>query len=97
MKQLVSLLYLLNTKYDMINALFAKGSTNQTELQRSQFINFIIPFTEIEEQEMIVNYLDQQSRKIDDIVSNINQQIGKLQTLRKSLINEVVTGERSIV
>lgn len=81
----------------MINALFAKGSTNQTELQRSQFINFIIPFTEIEEQEMIVNYLDQQSRKIDDIVSNINQQIGKLQTLRKSLINEVVTGERSIV
>ncbi len=91
------LYYLLNTKYDMINALFAKGSTNQTELQRSQFINFIIPFTEIEEQEMIVNYLDQQSRKIDDIVSNINQQIGKLQTLRKSLINEVVTGERSIV
>lgn len=49
------------------------------------------------EQQEIADYLDQQSRKIDDIVSNINQQIGKLQALRKSLINEVVTGERSIV
>ena len=49
------------------------------------------------EQQEIADHLDQQSPKIDTIVSNINTQVQKLQTLRKSLINEVVTGERSIV
>ena len=57
----------------------------------------LFPVPPLSEQQEIADYLDQQSRKIDDIVSNINLQIGKLQTLRKSLINEVITGERSIV
>lgn len=51
----------------------------------------------LSEQQEIANYLDSESVKIDKIVSNIDVQITKLQTLRKSLINEVVTGERSIV
>ena len=79
------------------HSLLAKGSTNQTELQKNKLLDFEIPYiTDLEQQE-IADYLDLQSEKINAIVSNINTQIQKLQTLRKSLINEIVTGERSIV
>lgn len=91
------LYYFLSINYNMINALLAKGSTNQTELQRNKIINLDFPYADINEQQQIANYLDLQTNKIDNIVSIINNQIGKLQLLRKSLISEVVTGERSIV
>lgn len=59
--------------------------------------NFICSVPPISEQRQIADYLEQQTNKIDTIVSTINKQITKLQTLRKSLINEVVTGERAIL
>lgn len=51
---------------------------------------------QLSEQQTIACYLDAQSEKIDRIVANINRQLGKLTKLKKSLINECVTGERII-
>jgi type I restriction enzyme S subunit len=45
------------------------------------------------EQTAIANYLDEKTQKIDSIVSNIKTQIGTLKELRKTLINDVVTGK----
>ena len=72
-------------------------STALPSMTQRDLNHHLFPVPPLSEQQEIADYLDQQSRKIDDIVSNINLQIGKLQTLRKSLINEVITGERSIV
>lgn len=47
----------------------------------------------IEEQRAISNYLDEKTQKIDAIVSNIGKQIDTLKELRKTLINDVVTGK----
>lgn len=45
------------------------------------------------EQQTIANYLDEKTAHIDCIVTTINRQIDKLKELRKTLINDVVTGK----
>jgi type I restriction enzyme S subunit len=46
-----------------------------------------------EEQQAIAAYLDEKTADIDRIISIINSQIDKLKELRKTLINDVVTGK----
>lgn len=48
---------------------------------------------EIAEQKAIADYLDTKTAQIDRIVETINTQIEKLKELRKTLINDVVTGK----
>lgn len=57
-----------------------------------------IPFVTppIEEQREIVAYLDDKCGKIDAIIKKIESKIERLKALRRSLINEVVTGQRAI-
>jgi type I restriction enzyme S subunit len=50
-------------------------------------------FPEIEEQQAIAEYLDEKTAKIDQIVEAINEQVTLLKELRKTLINDVVTGK----
>lgn len=50
-----------------------------------------------EEQTAIADYLDEKTQKIDAIVSNIGKQIDTLKELRKTLINDVVTGKIKVV
>jgi len=50
-----------------------------------------------EEQTAIANYLDEKTQKIDAIVSNIGKQIETLKELRKTLINDVVTGKIKVI
>ncbi len=57
--------------------------------------NIITP--PLQEQQQIANYLDEQTQKIDKIVSNLQSQIERLGELRQSLINEVVTGKVCVV
>ena len=46
-----------------------------------------------EEQIAIAAYLDEKTQKIDAIVTNIGKQIETLKELRKTLINDVITGK----
>ena len=45
------------------------------------------------EQTAIAAYLDLESTKINGIIDNLTAQIGLLHELRKTLINEAVTGK----
>lgn len=47
----------------------------------------------LEEQQAIASYLDTKTNTIDKIVTNIQAQISTLKALRKTLINDVVTGK----
>lgn len=50
----------------------------------------------LEEQQEIAAYLDEKCAKIDAIIEKINSQIERLKELKRSLINEVVTGRRAV-
>ncbi len=54
-------------------------------------LDIIIP--SIEEQEEIVKYLDNKIELIDNIVQSTNNTIEQLETMKNSLISEVVTGK----
>lgn len=56
----------------------------------------MIPVPPLAEQQEIAAYLDEKCTKIDAIVANIDQQIERTKQLQRSLINEVITGQRSI-
>tara|TARA_B110000908_G_scaffold39928_1_gene48444 strand:+ start:2853 stop:4175 length:1323 start_codon:yes stop_codon:yes gene_type:complete len=51
----------------------------------------------LEEQTAIANYLDEKTSKIDAVVRNIESQTNTLKELRKTLINDVVTGKIKVV
>lgn len=58
----------------------------------SQFIT--VP--PLAEQRAIAEYLDKKCGEIDAVVENLDKQIDAYKRLKKSLINEVVTGKRAV-
>jgi type I restriction enzyme, S subunit len=70
----------------------AKGIT-RVGLGQSAIADSLTPVPPLLEQQAIANYLDEKTAHIDSIVATINNQIDKLKELRKTLINDVVTGK----
>lgn len=62
-------------------------------LNPTLFKNFKCPSPPIKEQQQIADFLDAKTTTIDNIVNNIETQITTLKELRKTLINEVVSGK----
>jgi type I restriction enzyme, S subunit len=56
-----------------------------------------VPVPPIAEQIAIADYLDTKTAQIDRVIQTINTQVGKLKELRKTLINDVVTGKIKVV
>ena len=73
-----------------------------TGIREGQNINYSIfkyekiPVPSPYEQREIVAYLDDKCNKIDAIINKIESKIELLKELKRSLINEVVTGQRAI-
>jgi type I restriction enzyme S subunit len=59
--------------------------------------NFLLIFPPVTEQQEIAEYLDTKTAQIDQIIQTINTQIEKLKELRKTLINDVVTGKIKVI
>jgi len=57
-----------------------------------KYANMPMPITEVTEQRAIVDYLDQETARIDNLVDRINQAVEKLQEYRTALITAAVTG-----
>ena len=73
------------------------GGSAQENISKSQLEVFEIVLPPKSEQEEIANYLDSKTATIDAIVGNITKQIETLKQLRKTLINDVVTGKIKVV
>lgn len=71
------------------------GLIGGVSLSSIKYFDIISPSKE--EQTAIANYLDEKTQKIDAIVSNTGKQIDTLKELRKTLINDVVTGKIKVV
>ena len=86
--------YLLSRKERLEN--MAIGSTNQSFFNVSDVRVIPIPKPSSLEQKQIAAYLDDRCAKIDAAVTIIDKQIDALKRLKRSLINEVVTGKRMV-
>lgn len=73
---------------------FGGGLRSTMRYEDVKIIPFMIP--PLIEQKAIADYLDDRTAKIDQIVVTINDQIEKLKELRKTLINDVVTGKLKV-
>jgi type I restriction enzyme, S subunit len=84
--------YLLHV-YDLSKVFYWLGSglRQSMKFEDIKVLPFII--SPIEEQRAIAEYLDTKTAHIDSIIETINTEIEKLKELRKTLINDVVTGK----
>ena len=62
-------------------------------LNQKIIANALLVMPELDEQIQIASYLETKTTQIDTILTNISEQIVKLTQLRKTLINDVVTGK----
>ena len=69
---------------------------SRLRLYNDRFNNVIAIYPPIAEQQSIATYLDTKCSEIDKAIDNIGKQIDALKRLKRSLINEVVTGKRKI-
>jgi len=70
---------------------------DQWDMRYNDFKYVPVLLPPMEEQKAIANYLDTKTAHIDRIVEITNTQIDKLKELRKTLINDVVTGKIKVV
>ena len=75
----------------------AKGIRERTtDFRYKTLASLHFPVPPIDEQKKITAYLDEKCAKIDAILEKINTEVERLKELKRSLINEVVTGQRAI-
>lgn len=73
---------------------FATSTIHQ--LLRSDFLNMEMPYPPPAEQIAIADYLDAECAKIDKMAELVTREIELYKKLKRSLINEVVTGKREV-
>lgn len=74
---------------------FGHGTTFR-ELSTEALKNFKFPVPFIEEQRQIVSYLDEQTSRIDKLIADKTTVIKELESYKKSLIYEYVTGKKEV-
>lgn len=88
---------LLSDNYRKQLTIEGKGFTRiNLKMEKVNDFKVYLP-NSIDEQIKIVEFLDQKTQTIDNIIVNINKQIETLKELRKTLINDVVTGKIKVV
>ena len=69
---------------------------SRLRLYNDRFNNISAIYPPLPEQRAIATYLDDKCGKIDTIVSNLDKQISRYGDLKRSLIDEVITGKRAV-
>lgn len=69
---------------------------SRLRLYNDRFNNISAIYPPLPEQRAIAAYLDDKCAKIDTIVSNLDKQISRYGDLKRSLIDEVITGKRVV-
>ena len=88
------LYYLMLSNSERMNYL-ATGAL-QAYLSRSSFEHLKVQFPSYQEQKEISDYLDTKCAEIDKLIAKKEQLVKELESYKKSLIYEVVTGKREV-
>lgn len=67
-----------------------------TRLYTSEFFNIKCAIPKLEEQNLIVNFINKKCSQIDQIISSKEKLLIEMEDYKKSLIYEVVTGKREV-
>ena len=85
--------YYLATSFDYK---FYISQTTLPGMTQSNYYNMFLPFPTFPEQEEIVAHLDAKCAEIDGLIAKKEQLVKELESYKKSLIYEVVTGKREV-
>lgn len=88
-------LYYLLKSVEKHSKYFANGTTIP-HFDSLTIMNHQYALPPLPEQRAIATYLDDKCAKIDTIVSNLDKQISRYGNLKRSLIDEVITGKRVV-
>ncbi|MFV8832826.1 restriction endonuclease subunit S [Faecalibacterium prausnitzii] len=89
-------MYALNSEtVYMQGALDTIGST-APHVNISTICNYLLPVPSLTEQKEIADYLDAKCAEIDKLIAKKEQLVKELESYKKSLIYEVVTGKREV-
>ena len=80
-----------------ISSLSTGTSSSMQNISQSQYGNIFITIPSIEEQSEITKYLDEKCRSVDALVAKKQQYLIEIETYKKSLIYEYVTGKKEVV
>jgi type I restriction enzyme S subunit len=69
---------------------------SRLRLYTDRFNNIMVVVPPYKEQQAIAAYLDEKSAKIDAAIANIDKHTDALKRLKRSLLNEVITGQRAV-
>lgn len=89
-------LYYLLHAFDIKKGFYGMGSGVRQGLNYDEIKMLKFPLPPLDEQSTIATYLDTQCAKIDDLIVEKQSLIDDLESYKKSLIYEVVTGKRYI-
>ena len=90
--------YYLNSKKvrSYYGSLAVGTSSSMQNISQDQFYHTYITSPRKEEQDAIVSYLDKKTDAIDSIIEQKEQFLSEMESYKKSLIFEYVTGKRSV-
>ena len=90
--------YLLRNKSYTIEFMRLSGGirVGQWDLPAEAFENTLVLIPPIEEQQQIADYLDKKCKEIEEIIADKQSQIETLESYKKSLIYECVTGKKEV-
>ena len=90
--------YLRSMAYgDVFTALSTGIRVRSCDLRWNKLAELLYPLPPIDEQNNIVNYIDEQIARTNDIIADKKSQIETLDGYKKSLIYEYVTGKKEVV
>ena len=87
--------YILSESFINRVEMLSKG-TSYPAINASDLVSINVLIPPLPEQHAIATYLDDKCAKIDTIVSNLDKQISRYADLKRSLIDEVITGKRAV-
>lgn len=87
--------YVMSVMAEQYN-LLGSGTTFK-EISANSFANFVLPQPPIQEQQLIVSFLDEKCSKIQKLISIKTQKIDRMISYKKSLIYEYVTGKKEVI
>jgi type I restriction enzyme S subunit len=87
------LAYVVNSKVGRDQVEIVQYGAAQKQFNISHAVNFSFPFPPLPEQQLIANYLKQETTKIDRLVEKVEAAIERLREYRTALITAAVTGK----
>lgn len=89
-------MYALNSEPVYLQGVADTIGSTSPHVNISTICNYLLPVPALSEQKEITNYLDAKCAEIDGLIAKKEQLVKELESYKKSLIYEVVTGKRDV-